>query len=494
MQLNVKRLFPVFLIATLFAFLVGGFIFYIGKPDQSLVRQNDAYFYAAEARAHVTQVPITPPVFSTLFTAPANIYFSYTWLQSLLVPHNGDWYTSLERLRLFEVFVAGLLAFLVFLVAYDISGSILAASLGTIVAMEIPILFRIALDRPEGLIAIFFLLMVWALIRRKFLMVAILAFAFPLTYSVSIVLLAPAFIYSVSAFLHGGRKALASEIPLTLVAFLSTCVGILAHPAPINYFLNGTWLHLNVFFDVGGLVQAAEMSAPKLVLFEWCWILIFAFTSFLYMRFVYKKSFSALSFPAVFLTTLTFFLGFMYLHSLRFSNYFFPIFGLWVASTLGSGFIASRRASVAYKVGIVLVLFLAFLVGVRPQYQSMNNQPPLDYYKNTAEFLSKHPGVVVNRFDTYAPIIFFYPQAQLTSGRDNVFMAAYDRDLYNFYFKMGIFPPEVIMQGFKATYLLDDGRNARFTKYLGSSKCITATYIDPKYPQVKLYSAIPKCK
>ena len=135
---------------------------------------------------------------------------------------------------------------------------------------------------------ILFLIFVWALVRRSFVIVACIAFIFPLMYSVSIILLAPSILYVIAAMIFGGRDALNQEAPLFLTAFLATVLGIAVHPAPIDYLYNGTWLNLGVFLHVGRIIEASELSAPALTLYEWTWIIVLLGAVASYVYYIYR--------------------------------------------------------------------------------------------------------------------------------------------------------------------------------------------------------------
>lgn len=475
--------------------LVACAVFMLGQPQNSLSRQNDAFFYAAEARAQATGIPIATPIFSTLTSSPSNLYFLYTKIQGLFVPESSDWKVLLERLRLFQVVMAGLLAAIIFVCAYDLSRKPLVALVGSLAAITTSLLFRITPDRPEAVTAILFLLFSWGLIRRNYYLVALTAFCFPLMYSVSFVLLVPAAIYALAAAVKGGVKGLRHEFCICLTAVVATIAGIAVHPQALNYLFNGSWLNLYVLSHAGKIPEASELLPVILTVYEWAWIGIFALTIALLVYYVYKnRSIALLQTRTIFLTLLVFFLAALYLYSMRFANFFFPIFGVWIAHTAVSTVVTSRRILFSYLVLVFGISLTALYFGMSLNYKEFNNYLPLDLYQNTAIHLSLHPGLVVNRFDTYAPLIFFHPQAQLTSGRANVFMHAYSADVYSLYFGLGKYPAEVIMKVLGARYFLDDGRNKQLSKYLATNKCLFVSYEDPAHPQMKLFEILPACK
>ena len=144
---------------------------------------------------------------------------------------------------------------------------------------------------------------------------------------------------------------------------------------------------------------------------------------------------------------LTIFLALLYLHSMRFANYFFPVFGVFLAIAMVEHAVPFIR-SWGFKAAVILLSLAGLYVGATDAYAQINSQLPQDAYQGVALYLSGNQGIVLNRFDTYAPIIFFNPSARLTSGRANVYLAAYDPLLYDSYFSLGSRSPETVMNDF----------------------------------------------
>lgn len=489
-----SKYFKIVFVGAMLAILVGVAVYQIGAPAQSLSRQNDGFFYAAEARAAAQGTEIAPPVFSTFRSKPTNLYIGYTSLLRLFVPHTDDWHALLENMRLVEVALACVLGFVIFVSAYSISGSMLASLLAFIVAFSPSLLFRITLDRPDCLVAIIFVLFLWAIIKRNYYATAVLAFCLPLTYSISFVLLIPAVVFVAAESIHSGRDGLRNAAPFFLTALLATIVGIFVHPQSLNYLYNGTVLNIVVLAGGGILKEASELDPIRFGIQQAPWILTLVGIIAAYLVYIKRKSIQIVSPDSMFLCLLSVLFAIMYIHTARFSTYFFPILGLLVAVACRDS--EHLRPKLLSAIKCIAVLFFAgvLYVGIAQVYDVMSAYMPTDLYKNSADYLAQHPGMVLVRFDQYAPIIFFNPTALLSSGRANIFMQGYSTEITHMYILIGSgqVPFSVGLHALGATYFLDDGQNHILTAALSKDDCLSVRYTDPTYPQMKLY-ALKNC-
>lgn len=306
----------------------------------------DPYYHIKHAYTYWSGEEFLMPLYSTMNYEGADLY----WLYHLAISpftsgFNGE---NFETLIIGSEFAHSLIAVIFILVFFYIVKDVLRrytklldgksiiyySAIASIVLFfgNVGFSFRLFLTRPHILAILFVLSSIYLLVREKYLMVFIASVVLTLFYSISFILLIPAFLYILCKIIYLKRGALRARLFLPIISVSSGLLaGILIHPQSFNYFYNGYFLHIKMIVDrlFSPILHGAELYSPTISGGDLFWLipveaaLVYVVSQAVLL--LKNKNKHNITFPEFYFGILTFFFFIMFIFAVRALEYLVPV-------------------------------------------------------------------------------------------------------------------------------------------------------------------------
>ncbi|MEK7146810.1 MAG: hypothetical protein AAB772_00980 [Patescibacteria group bacterium] len=471
----------------LFMFFLSVFL-YIQLSRPQLSSADDPAYHLAHSVAYITGEQLLFPVFSTMSTHYADLYYWYHSLLALFLNFFGfdinNYLSLIAGAKIFHSILSAFFLTVFFLIARDVikrevampdrRNIILFSLVATLILFFIipSFTFRLFVYRPHIIAMIFVLAASYFSYRRSVFGVSIVSFFLPFFYSLALVVLIPPFIHGVSSVLHNGINKLKifeniKKFRLFLFASVSLIAGIFIRPDSLNYLYNGFYITLLTLFNLffRGIDNIIELTTPigninilaipffivcgvyygrirhiglkQAFKFERFYLFILSQVFFVLMIVINRASEYAAPMTVLFLTTV--FAGSIIpvlkrLYAGEFDA-FFPGAALTEIVIAAKQFLIelARRKKNLLRVfwaivGLNVVVPAVFFMNILQQ------EPAPDMYKGAAEFMrdNSRKGDIVfqQRFDMYPRLVFFNQNNRYITGMAETFTYAYNPDTF----------------------------------------------------------------
>ena len=426
------------------------------------------------------------PVYSTMTTHPADLYYLYhVLLSKFFIGFDGANY---------EVLVAGLKIFhallvaLIFTLFYVFVRSVFLtesdgvtreratryALVGTFFLFFASQIFigRMYLPRPFHFAVLFLFCSFFFSMRRHHVPLFIFSFLMPWFYSVSFLVLIPPFLYLFAAkfYNRSARLPVPGVYTPLLVSVGGLIAGIITRPDSLNYLYNGSYLTVvSIFNFFGGVLpEGMELAPPGWHAPDFLTLLIFALICFVYTVRIRGSRHvdEVIDFPTFYALAVAFVFGLLMTGISRAGEYtaLFLLFaivrvigrsGIPIVEKLTAGgygrnasspvlieLLRAAREVCLFMFGpkgvfakIFYAICIVFFVGTAVRFNIfLRDQPPLDLYRGAAEYMQKHSArgdiVFQQRFDMYPRLVFYNTHNRYIAGFGNTFSYAYNRGLF----------------------------------------------------------------
>ena len=376
--------------------------------------------------------------------------------------------------------------------------------LAPLLASSEPFLYRMAMTRAPGLSIAMLGLCAYLILKRKLLLLAILAFAFVWLYSLFPLILAFSIAHAITVYLAERRM----DIGAVVASASGIAAGLVINP----YFPK----NLKLFWE--HLLMKTTASYPVNVGVEWypydTWVIMggsaLAFAIYFagLVAFDYRSRARDLK-PIFFLIISTMFL-LMAFKSRRFIEYWPPFAVLFGAFTiapklrlLNREWFARTRdqviaATAAAILAAVVISTMSFVVWNARLDVKRENDPFA--YRGASEWLARNapPGAMVFNTDwDDFPMLFYYnPNNVYTAGLDPTYLYDRDQKLWNFYERITLGkesnPAPIIRKRFGAEYVFTDNYHTPFLRVADESGDFETVYKDAETTVLKLRGELRK--
>lgn len=322
--------------------------------------------------------------------------------------------------------------------------------------------FRLALPRPHLLSVIFFLVLLYLILSKRYFSLSIVLALYVLSYEASVIILIPIFLYFLTEYFFY-RKL---NIKLLIFSLAGFTGGAILHISTLNFIYSG--IYAGFFKVIFGrffleLRQGGEMFGMGdynyilslsliLTLSGIAFIIKTSDSKSLFEPSERNKNFLYLGLLSLFFLETSFFIS-------RSFEYFAPVSVLFIAlfaSNYGSlvvdkineldkrsrfyrtfSYFKDRLDKGAFLKYIVfsltfLILSYVFLSNIFEAIESNKNAPEFDRYKNAAEFLQQNTekgSIIFNASWDYFPQLYFWNKHnRYLIGADPVFMYEYNKE------------------------------------------------------------------
>ncbi len=512
----------------------------ISFAGPSLASPFDPYYHLKHAQTYWSGEDMNMPVFSTMNSPGADLYVGY---HLLIAPFtyffNGSNYQALiNGFKVFHAAAAALLFFAFYLIFKSIlrdyvkkikhSDAVKIALLATLFLFLISPGFtsRMLYQRPHVISTILLLLAFYFTLTKKHWLLFLTAAVSPLLYSISFVVLIPAFFYAACYHLYYRTPRLNYRVHAPLIyALLGLAAGIWLHPHSLHYIYNAYFVHIlaviRVYTEPMSL-EGAELYAARNLHHEIAWLvaLLFFFVHLYYARFIDKKMPCRvrMSFPKFYLLGLTLFFFILGIFIQRAIEYLIPFAVLllaWAAADDLAPLIRKIVPPPRYLLLLPLAVF--FLVETAYYSESIGSLPAYDQTRSAAEFIKNNssPGDTVfhRRFSDYPRLVFFNSQNRYIMGMGAVFTYVHSPRKYLLYRHIAvegracfekecsadneISVYEAMRREFNASFVYyekpggenkEDEHEDKFFQALREDERFKKVYTDKNYPEIMVYS------
>ncbi len=440
-----------------------GYTLIIRLSIGTFLTSDDPFFHARMSHSLWHGEEVTMPRLSTQHDHTSNLYFLYHAAMSPFVGHceTSDFKCIITGSQIFHSLIVGLFAVFSYLVFQRVlrrgkvkNSEILALLLVVLmVLVSRQYLHRFLMERPIIWSLGFTAVYIYALVRKKDYWIFFIPLAYVFSYSVTFMILIPAFVYAFSG-IFAGKQEFRYGLRTLGLTLGGLAAGIILRPDSYNYLLNAYGSHFLSIYQ--SLTSHNSVSVPgefKPVIGEliysyniWYWIFLFLFVYLLVKAFRTERAHAErrnLIFlnGATLFFTLLFPIFFRAIDYLLFIGFFSLAYNIAHYSSLRDDrsllnmFLGKGKYLIA--ISILAVLSLSFVL-VRPIKNVTSDEYLHKYfnmeYTDITEAIRKDytPGELVFTpgFGVYAKLIFYDPGITYPMGMDSSFTRLYDEQVF----------------------------------------------------------------
>lgn len=326
--------------------------------------QDDAYYHIRHSLSYCTGTPeIKMPAYSTMATHSADLYTGYHALMcpfTAFFPFGGS-EASFNGAKIFNSLLNALFFVFFFFANYSLLSKrygctprvlkIAALSCLYLVTVSHYFFDRLYFIRPEifGIAAV--VAAYYAIEKKHWRMLALVAFLLPFFYSVSFIVLFPPLVFAGAMVVYYRRIFYFDAWLPFFTSFGALAAGILLRPDAFNYVYNAYYIHLLAVlnrFANSAIVEGSELYAPdRGLVFNFLWLIpLVIYTGIVLYRIVAARSLrKTFAFGDFYLLVSVLLLLPLYLLIERGAEYFAP----FMALLAGKCFVLIRNAADAWK-------------------------------------------------------------------------------------------------------------------------------------------------